>query len=380
MPVKKLLTAHEKFTTLFDREWSKSKSTIRNRCDDDKSYDPSYSWDGRSDNPVEFTRLQATQMPVQHTRPVTLSGSAVVELEPHTGFEVLNVIQENRTKGHIPLTAEQIDVGMAKDLSATVPMKLQAASASKDILMEAQPAFKNNDLRPPQFTQTEKPQYMIDAGPMWDQVLLAPAQRREILDYEKRNTAANLYIKKAEEVRGKMKKQIAGLMFHRGVVGIDTCDNEESEIYGNKAKQVHTNKEYKAQIHLERKANLALRTSSLSTHGNILVPSSLMPRVKTESYYQGKGGNVHTLSFDETHSRLFCRGAERPAGGVRTQWQRDNDLGGKEYNFINHTIIEQWPSRHVERLADKRMLHPSQTSLHTTRNFVGAVIKHDRLI
>ena len=59
---------------------------------------------------------------------------------------------------------------------------------------------------------------------------------------------------------------------------VDSCNNEESEIYGAKAKRAHADKEYKAQIHLERKGYLALRCSSLATNGNILVPESILPR------------------------------------------------------------------------------------------------------
>lgn len=114
---------------------------------------------------------------------------------------------------------------------------------------------------------------------------------------------------------------------------VDSCNNEESEIYGAKAKRAHADKEYKAQIHLERKGYLALRCSSLATNGNILVPESILPRyslthlfssyllinfafrVQTEAFYQSKGGNTHALSFDETHNRLFCRGAEKGVSG-----------------------------------------------------------------
>ena len=87
--------------------------------------------------------------------------------------------------------------------------------------------------------------------------------------------------------------------------------------------------------------------------------------------------------------------------GTRTQFQRDNELSGKQHNIINHTIIEHWPSRHMDRLYDKKLLHPrylltppstylfnlltysliiSQTSLESTRNTVGSIIRHDRLI
>lgn len=90
MPRRKEIGPSEKITQLFDRDWKNGKSTIRTRTQDKQSYDVSYSWNGRSDNPMEFSRLQATEMPVQPSKPITMSFAAVVELEKGETFDALN--------------------------------------------------------------------------------------------------------------------------------------------------------------------------------------------------------------------------------------------------------------------------------------------------
>ena len=100
-----------KFTELFDNDWKRTRSNVRARTADDKSYDISYSWDARSDNPKEFSKMEATDIPVQFSKPVTLSGSQIVELEPQSG-QFLNPSIPNREQAKIPLTAEQHDLDM----------------------------------------------------------------------------------------------------------------------------------------------------------------------------------------------------------------------------------------------------------------------------
>lgn len=190
-------TLHEKFSLYFDDDWAKSRSGVRTRATDERSYDPSYSWDGQSDNPKSFSRLNLTEMPVQKTRPITLSGAAVVPLDPITGLEVLNVHQPPAQLSQIPLTNIQTEVGMVGDLSGKIPMAETARNAGKNVLLEDRPTFKNYELRPPKFKTVEVPKFMEEAGPNCDQVLLTPAQRREILEYEKSKNAAALCLKEA---------------------------------------------------------------------------------------------------------------------------------------------------------------------------------------
>ena len=110
----------------------------------------------------------------------------------------------------------------------------------------------------------------------------------------------------------------------------------------------------------------------MATNGNILVPTSVAARVKTVPDYQSKGRLYHGLSYEETHNRLFCR-QERAGGSERTQRIRNAELSGKQYNIVSLTTIEHWPSRHFERLKNKVLAHPSQESLHGSRNLQGSL-------
>ena len=49
------VTNADKFTLLFDKDWRNTKSRIRTKVDDDRSYDISNSWDARSDNCLLYT-------------------------------------------------------------------------------------------------------------------------------------------------------------------------------------------------------------------------------------------------------------------------------------------------------------------------------------
>lgn len=163
------------------------------------------------------------------------------------------------------------------------------------------------------------------------------------------------------------------MKFNRGILGIDSSSNEQSEIYGEKARDFNVRDEYLSIKHLERRTTLAQKSSSLHTNGNILAPETLPPRVKSEKLYQSKGGAARTLSFDETHNRIFFRRMDRPQNTQRAQNIRDQELSGKDYNIVNHTIINHWPSRTLNRDVNKVLNHPSQASLEGPRNLQGSL-------
>lgn len=367
------VTNADKFTLLFDKDWRQTKSRIRTKADDDRSYDISRSWDALSDNPQSFSRLEAINLPIQPTKPVTLLGSAIVELEPKTGLDVLNCFQEKKTLSTIPLTREQLDVGMKPDLKGQVPMMQQAKDENAIILLESLPTFQNMNMSGPQFKKVEIPQYMIEAGPNCDQRLLTPAQRREILEIEKRKNLADSYVRVATSQRCSLRKQMAGQQFYRGILGVDSNENDESEIYGERSKKYHADKDYKAQIRLERTGQLAIKNSSMGTNGNILCPETIAARVKMEPFYQRKGGIAHALSFEETHNRLFCRRAEKPPPVTRTQKIRDLENAGRDYDFVAHTTIEHWPSKPFDRLYKKTELHPSNHTGQLSFSHAGSI-------
>ena len=165
---------------------------------------------------------------------------------------------------------------------------------------------------------------------------------------------------------------IQGPLFRRGVIQIDSAENVNSDVYGEAASRQKHNDNYRSQIHLERRSHLSKLTSSMATNGNIINPDTVAARVRVNPLYQSKGGDYHGLSFEETHNRLFCR-QERAGGASRTQKIRDAELSGKQYNIVTMTTIEHWPSRNFERQSTKELAHPSQVSLHGSRNLQGSI-------
>mmetsp|Transcript_7849 Transcript_7849/g.13001 ORF Transcript_7849/g.13001 Transcript_7849/m.13001 type:complete len:375 (+) Transcript_7849:131-1255(+) len=362
----------EKFSSLFDNNWRENKSTIRHRTEDLRQYDPSYSWDARSDNPKSFSRLQATYLPYQAVKPMTLSGPAVVLLEDTNGFNAINVKQPDKEISKIPLTTEQRDIGMNENLSGDIPFVADTISHGKVSLVKAPQTFKNQGLAPPVLTSDDVPEFLSQAGPNCDQKLLNPGQRRAIQEFERKKKEADVLIRSAKSDRMKTKKQMSGLQFHRGALMVDSSDNLDSEVYGARAVHLAAEREYKKQIHLERTSSLARQQSAMHINGNILVPDSVAPRVKVEKHYQSKGGDYHALSFDETHNRIFCR-LQGASNGMRSQMLRDVETSGKPYNITNHTMIEHWPPRSFDREVRMDLTHPSQAALETQRHLQGSL-------
>jgi len=360
-----------KFTDLFDKNWKNTRSSLRAQTADDRSYDISYSWDARSDNPVSFSRMEATDVPVQPAKPICLSGAQIVSLEPQRG-QFLNQNIAPKQQAQIPLNAIQNDLGMAPDLSGTIPLTRQARDEGKTVCIQKREVFANMEMRGPTFQLEGRPEYMNRAGPQGDQCLLNPHMRRGIIEFEKREKEAQVLLRAATSDREKLRKQLGGPLFRRGVLMADSSDNPHSEIYGELARKEQALKDYRAQIHLERRSQLATKWSSIATNGNITVPDSVAPRVETQPYYQSKGGKAHAFSFEETHNRLFCR-QERAGGANRTQRNRDAELSGKQYNIVTLTAIEHWPSRSFDRQTNKVLSHPSQVSLAASRNLQGTL-------
>jgi hypothetical protein len=374
MPGKKVSNA-DRFTQLFDQDWSRTKSQLRTQLEDRRAYDVSNSWDARSDHPDSFTRLGQTIVPYQKSAPIVLSGASVVPLEENTGFSAINVKHPDHQKASIPLTLEQQDAQMTKDLSGTVALREEVRSSGnsrKTIVMTEQPGFANMNLKNPSLVALEKPEFMVAAGPNADQRLLNPAQRREFHRIDQQEKDAAKLLKKAELQRRHTKEIMGGPFYKRGVLMVDSSDNIHSEVYGARATEELADKEYMRQIHLERMSRLANKTASMQIYGNILVPDTLGPRVKIQRSFQSKGGDYHGLSFDETHNRIFCR-LQGSTGSNRTQLLRDIETSGKDYNITQHTLIEHWPPRHFERQVERSMGHPSQQALEGQRNLQGTI-------
>jgi len=364
-------TAAQGITGLFDGgDWAGRTSTLRDRAHMTRTYDPKTSWAGLSQGKFSRTDIKG-EVPLQRSGPVALEGATVLPLDDSKSLEMLNVRQEAKQLTTIPLTREQRDLSMSSDLKGRVPVHVAATHTNRVVIAGQLPGFRNLHPTPPVYEAIEVPTFMAEAGPQADQRLLNPTQRRQIMEFDKKLVTANLDIKHAKAVREKTRKQLASVQYNRGVLMVDSAENEESEIYGQLAHERRVAAEQKELIHLERRANLAQRTSSITTHGNIVVPDTVTDRVVTAPEYQRKGGDNHALTFEETYNRVFVRRLGNPIRAERTQNLRNNDLSGKSYNMINHTVIEHWPSQTIDRLEDKGLQHPSQAALHTTRLLQG---------
>ena len=383
MPSNRASTA-DKFSTLFDNDWKHNKSTIRQRTERIRTYDPTYSWDARSDNPQSFSRLQATEMPFQPANPVTMSGHAVIQLETIPGFDAINVQRDRKETSKVPLTWQQRDLAMKNDLTGSIPFVKDAVDSNKVVLVEERTTFKNSKMIEPSLSAQPVPDFMIAAGPQCDQKLLNPKQRRMIMEFEKKKAQADELIRTATSQRIKTKKQMSGQQFHRGVLMVDSSDNLDSEVYGERAKHKLEADEIKHHNHNARRENLASKQGSMHTNGNILIPDSVAPHVRINKDYQSKGGEYHGFTVEETHNRLFCKHNETDrllslevSYGDRTQRLRDTELRGKGFNITQHTTLEYYPPRFNNLEAPSRVMsHPSQQSLEMQRSLQGHVQRY----
>ena len=160
----KTLSKADKLTTLFDQDWKTQRSTIRTRHDNSRTYDVIYSWDAKSDNPIPNSRLEQTLVPEQTCKPIVLSGKAVIELENTIGFDAINVKpQRNGGVAHVPLSQEQQDLNMRKDLTGYIP-NIDDKQENSIPLVKQPKSFKLNKVNAPEIITVEKPDYMVQAG------------------------------------------------------------------------------------------------------------------------------------------------------------------------------------------------------------------------
>lgn len=359
----------DRFTQFFDKDWKKCRSSLTQLQSDDKSYDPSNSWDGRSDNPASFSKLQSTAMPTQTNYPITMSGATVIPLEPFDGLPIFPNYSKT-TKSDIPLTVEQRDLGMAMNLTGNLPIADNARNDGKNVVLDQVPSFQNMEMRDPRFSARSVPAFMNEVGPQCDQKLMTPAQRRQVLDFEVRSRAANEYMRKATSDRHKTKKLIAGIPFHRGVLGYDSTNNVESEAYGSKAQKLHAQHSKVDRFHDARRGYMGKVSGTVVAE---VLNNTGKGGVDQDKTFQSKGrSKTFDMSFDSTFNTVFGS-SKHEMDPERAQKLRDQDFSGKTYNITQHTAVEHWPSRPFDRQEDRRLNHPSQASLESQRNLQGTL-------
>ena len=326
------------------------------------------------DNPESFSRLQESAIPVQTGRPCTLVGKRVIELEEAGGMQMLNVIEQPRSKNPLPLSAHQRDAGMAgHDINGDIPFHREAVNEGKVVLMDKNYGFNNYSVCPPKFNTEEKPDYYKQAGPNGDQKLLNPTQRRKIMSYDRQTSDAKVHLQAAVNEREKLRASIAGPNYHRGVLMCDSNDNVNSEIYADRARKLQEQDHRRSVAHEKRTINLKEKGGSMGQSGGDW--GKLLPEdAKCTMGFQSKARASNGAAQEDSRSRLFGGNAGRPRNEARAQNLRDMDLFGKNYNIVSGTMIEHGRSVMNER-ANKAMAHPSQNSL-AGRNMQGCLQHH----
>jgi hypothetical protein len=165
-------TSSQKITDLFDQDWKNSRSNIRHKIVDSRSYDPITSWDAKSSNTSQFSKFNVTYIPTQASKPVCLSGAQVIPLDTITGMEVLNAsnsISNASSALNIPLTKDQQDVGMTFDLNNVSAKFGLASSMGKDVVLIEKVGFKNQSVVDPKLELVHPPIAITEAGPNFDQ-------------------------------------------------------------------------------------------------------------------------------------------------------------------------------------------------------------------
>lgn len=374
MPSKGKSSLADQFTGHFDRDWGTKKSRIREVRTERFDYSPNYSWDALSDNPESFSRLGEQAIPVQTGRPCTLVGKRVIELEESGGMQMLNVIEQPRSRNPLPLSALQKDAGMAgHDINGDIPFHREAVKDGKMVLMDKNYGFNNYSVCPPKFSTEEMPDYYQQAGQNGDQKLLNPTQRRNMMNFDCQTRDAKKQLQAATNEREKLRASIAGPNYHRGVLMCDSNDNVNSEIYADRARKLQEQDNRRSMAHTKRTDNLLHKGGTMGRSGGDW--GNLLPDDGTSGMgFQSKARVAENSSLGDTRSRLFSGNDVKPRNEARAQNLRDMDLLGKNYNIVSGTMIEHGQSRIAER-TNKSLAHPSQNSL-GGRNMQGCLQHH----
>ncbi|GMI00600.1 hypothetical protein TrLO_g8471 [Triparma laevis f. longispina] len=320
-------------------------------------YDPSISWDGLSVDPRPFSRFDARPMPGAKTgtHPVGVAGNRVIELDPVNDGSVFTLPTQGDKVRPIPPTAAQIDTTVRGGIDGF------------DTVVLDEPSFNNYHLHIPQTRPARTPSALLRGGPQADQTLLTPAERKEIMVFEHKQKAAHKLISKADGSKNRLNALMA-TKHHTGVTGVDSVRNLNSAVYGELGGSI--------QRKLDRKAASSMaRTAALSRIGNAEERlgynpfhhnTTVLPPSSTQVFQTKNNACKPILN---THERLFVDSG-LPLNPSRTQKLRNETLGGKNYNMIQHTLITTLPCS-VPFRNNKMQAHPSQASMERGRNMQG---------
>jgi len=313
----------DRFVQFFDRPFTQgSIATLTvpsvGGC---STYNPATSWNGLSDDPRPFSRLDA--------------GTRVNELEMCTPGGIFG--QAPKSKGSLPT----ID---AFDLLGDA----QATPEGSSLIIEEE-SFSIGGVCQSRAKPSKEPAAMKKA-----EHLRTPAERREILHYEKAKMKADK-IKQQAVLQKQRMDQIMRARHPEGCIGVDSPDTEGSDVYKEKSALLKQKMEKKMRSHHKRQEELTKNLKASGRGFSILAQSDELKSQAELKFLPSK--NMTQRPQLDTHARLFERDV-KTISPERRQKQRDEDLGGKNYNLITGTKIEVAPPSIPERI-NTHLTHPS---------------------
>jgi len=332
-------------------------------------YSPEMSWDGLSVNPKPFARFDESQTMATITRPNGMAGPRVIELEGHG---VDGIFGHNPVGRPIPRTDEQKIVQFTGQASHVADVVRDPSRPEGAILVEDAHFRGTKGITMPVAKAVVVPEVVKRAGPQADQALLTPAERRELMEFEKQRRVGERLQKKAEAD----KRRLVQLMLARhpqGVLHVDSLSNPNSEVYGERCQEQiaqQMKEEYRKEMRRQELKKISEANERIGYNPFQHNEDWEDPQNKMHQFLQTKAGR--TSQFD-THDRIF--GQTTPSlNPKRTENIRNQDLGGKQYNLVTGTQIVHGQPTVPERIHNG-MAHPSQQRCERGRNEQGALTK-----
>jgi hypothetical protein len=300
------------------------------------------SFDGRTEDPTPFSRFDAEKR--------------VIPLEGHPNASILGTVPARRA--NLPRTEATEDAdgdhteygggrgGRPEDL-------IDASQRAENALVLPNQEFRMNGVNAPRTVAVLAPQSMKKQG------LLTPAERREIMEFEKLSLQAKRTRHRAD-LDDKRRVQIMRARHPEGLIGADGPTAQDSDVYSAKAHEI--NRQQNMREHHVQGRTQQLGRQQSSTFGRpygLLSHDHDIKEARETKVFQAKGG---TRQYLDTHTRLFIAPpvVYNPS---RASTIRAEDLGGKNFNIVSgqrvpvartHAPQKQMNAGHLNREA-----HPS---------------------
>jgi hypothetical protein len=297
------------------------------------TYDPMTSWDGMSENPNSFSKLEKGPRHwylEDHADGGNVTGQAGM-LEPSIG---------------IPRTDTQLDAdgdGYRPDSRVNDP------STAEDTTVHFNQRFCLSHVEAPKIIAVKTPASMNMQG------LLTPAQRREIMEFEKYNLQAKK-TKHSADLQAKRREQILRCRHPQG------CMINEFGFYQEQETAMQMKRDRAHQHAAVRAEEIAKRQSSTYMAGRRLIAQDDSIKAPSETKFAPSKAGISRRQLN-THKRIF-EDDPRKDKPERTQHLRNQDLGGKNFDITapsNGVVYARsdWPEKSKNPGHINREAHPS---------------------